>query len=146
MIYLLICAISLAGCTAETKLGKLRQELMEVDSAFSLLSSEVGMNRAFETYCADEGVLLRPGSMPIIGIESVKETLARTDDAAFELTWEPLYAGVAKSHDMGYTYGVYTVKPRDSDAVENGTYVSIWIKERGSWKFILDTGNQGTGD
>ena len=31
--------------------------------------------------------------------------------------------------------------------IENGTYVSIWKKdESGNWKYILDSGNQGTGE
>jgi hypothetical protein len=45
---------------------------------------------------------------------------------------------------LGYTYGNYQLKM--DTLIEKGTYVSIWKKdENGHWKYVLDSGNQGTG-
>jgi hypothetical protein len=45
---------------------------------------------------------------------------------------------------MGYTYGIYTLIVNDS--AYKGTYVTIWQKQAdGTWKFVLDTGNEGVG-
>lgn len=32
------------------------------------------------------------------------------------------------------------------NALLRGTYVTIWEKTDGIWKFVLDTGNQGLGE
>lgn len=143
---LIIAAISLISCTDGGSLERNTKELTDADKAFSELSLNEGMKVAFDTYCASEGVLLRPQSMPVEGIQAVSEVLKGTDDSGFTLTWEPLHARVAKSGDLGYTYGVYTLQPSGSDEVQQGTYVSVWIKENGEWRFILDSGNEGVGN
>jgi len=55
------------------------------------------------------------------------------------LGYESLAEG---GRSLGFTYGVYTLSIKDS--VYKGTYVSIWKKQNdGSWKFVLDSGNEG---
>jgi ketosteroid isomerase-like protein len=62
------------------------------------------------------------------------------------MTWTPKSGQVSESTDLGYTYGVYEIKLKTSDTLINGTYVSIWQKQKdGTWKFVLDTGNQDAG-
>jgi ketosteroid isomerase-like protein len=121
----------------------IEQEIMEADRAFSDLSSREGMNKAFLHFAAEDAVLLRENSMPQVGKEALKENLYENDDSVFTLTWEPLFARAASSGDMGYSYGIYTMKPHQLDTLLQGTYVSIWIKKEGEWRWVLDTGNQG---
>jgi len=142
----LIGFLFLTACSGNNESGSLQQELMEVDRSFSRLSSESGMNQAFSSYCAADGVLLRSGSMPVVGYEAITGLLDKTDDSTFTLTWEPMHATVARSGELGYTYGVYTLKIKSTDHIEKGTYLSIWTRENGAWKFVLDTGNEGVGD
>jgi len=80
--------------------------------------------------------------MPIVGARAV-EFISNMNDSSVMLTWKPLGANVAKAADMGYTYGVYNLQVGDS--TYKGTYVTIWQKENGEWKFLLDTGNEGVG-
>lgn len=123
-----------------------KRELMEVDRAFSRLSEEKGMKNAFIEYLDSNGVLLRPDQMPIIGANAI-DYLIQQNDTGYILTWEPNGAGIAQSGDLGFTYGIYQVKPRSKDTSLYGTYVSIWRKEKdGKWKFVLDTGNEGIGN
>lgn len=118
-------------------------ELINVDKAFSTLCKEKGMNYAFLYYAAEEGVILRTNSMPVIGKNKIKQ-LFQNDDSNIEFTWKPLYAEVAKSGDLGYTYGTYKINTGKSE--QKGTYVSIWKKNaNGEWKFVLDSGNEGLG-
>lgn len=145
-VYFLFAAMVLFSCSSEKKLSALQQELIEADQAFSMLSSQEGMNKAFEAYCAEQGVLLRPDNMPIVGKDAVKELISSTDDTSFELTWEPLFARAARSGDLGYTYGVFTISMKEGGSTRKGTYLTIWIKESGEWKWALDTGNNGVGD
>jgi ketosteroid isomerase-like protein len=135
----------LRSCHPAGQTGHWEQELLDTDRAFSRMSATVGMQQAFLEYCAADGVLLRPGSHPIMGKEAVTGLLASTDDSSFELTWEPHFARASASGDLGYTYGIYSLRPSDADTLMKGTYVSIWLKEDGEWKWVLDTGNQGLG-
>lgn len=128
---------------------KEKEALKQVDIEFSNLSLEKGMNYAFLSYAADDGVLLRPKNYPIEGIEKIKESLGDSD-TTFTLTWNPLFADISESLELGYTYGVYelTIKSEEGNPkVHRGTYLTIWKKDKyGNWKFVLDTGNAGLGE
>jgi ketosteroid isomerase-like protein len=143
----------LASCTGTSRLaspqntGNTREAVMQADRDFSKMSAEKGMNTAFIAYAADNGVLLRPKSQPIVGRENIRMHMARNSDKDIRLTWSPAYADIAASGDMAYTYGTYLMEALDVEGksvTAEGTYVSIWKKdEKGFWKFVLDTGNPG---
>jgi ketosteroid isomerase-like protein len=138
----LLALFVLIGCNKHTSLD-MNKELIAVDKAYSALSKEKGMNFAFLAYVAKDGVMLSPNRMPLVGKSNI-ETLFRGDDSNKEFTWEPLYADVAKSGELGYTYGTYQIIAVENS--EKGTYVSIWKKDsNGKWKLVLDSGNEGLG-
>ena len=123
-----------------------KKELMETDRAFSDLSEEKGMKNAFIEYADSNAVLLRPNEMPIVGANAI-DYLIQLNDSDFTLTWQPNNGGISSSGDLGYTYGIYAMKPRLKDTTIYGTYTSIWKKQKdGKWKYILDSGNEGIGD
>jgi ketosteroid isomerase-like protein len=120
------------------------QEIQQTDIDFSNFSKEHGLRKAFLQYIDDDGVLMRDNAMPIVGANAI-DYIASRNDSSILLTWEPSGGDVAASGDLGYTYGVYEMK--DSVNVQKGTYVTIWKKQSdGKWKFVLDSGNQGTGE
>jgi ketosteroid isomerase-like protein len=126
--------------------GAAKIELMETDKAFSNLSVQKGMKAAFIEYIDSNGVLLRPGHMPIVGASAI-DFLIEMNDSSYTLEWKPDHAYVSKSADLGYTYGLYALTPSAKDTVIYGTYVSIWRKQAdGKWKFVLDSGNEGVGE
>jgi hypothetical protein len=120
--------------------GLLIQELQRTDQAFSDYSKANGMRKAFLEFIDDEGVMMRDNSLPLRGAPAI-EYITAMDDSAVVLTWEPIGGDVAASGELGYTYGIYELK--DSVNVQKGTYVTIWKKTAGKWKFVLDSGNQG---
>jgi ketosteroid isomerase-like protein len=116
-------------------------EIIKADEAFSKLSEKEGMKRAFIEYIDNEGILLRPNHLPIIGANAI-DFLSLVNDSSFKLTWNPSGAEIAASGELGYTYGVYNLALKDT--ILKGTCVSIWKKQKDStWKFVLDTGNEG---
>ena len=121
-------------------------KMMNADRAFSRLSEQKGMKNAFLEYIDSNGVLLRPGHFPLLGADAI-DFLVQLNDTTYTLKWEPMGGMVAKSGELGYTYGIYALKPTDKDTLIYGNYVSIWKKQSdGSWKFVLDSGNEGLGD
>jgi ketosteroid isomerase-like protein len=130
--------------------GKGNEEILNTDKAFSDLSKAKGMKHAFLEYASEEVVILRKNSYPQVGKKAMAERFKSFSDTGFILTWEPRFADVAASGDLGYSYGIYTSTSKDSlgdPLVERGTYVSVWKKDdNGKWKFVLDTGNEGLGE
>ena len=123
-----------------------QMKMMDTDRAFSKLSEEKGMKQAFLEYIDSNGVLLRPNRLPLLGADAI-DYLIQQNDSAFTLKWEPKTAIVARSGDLGYTYGIYVLKPGGKDTLLYGNYVSIWKKGAdGKWKFVLDSGNEGIGN
>jgi ketosteroid isomerase-like protein len=124
-----------------------KEQLMLADRQFSEYSVNNGMKKAFSAFADSSVVLLRANSMPIEGGNALSERMSNIPDTLFTLSWEPINGEIAGSGDLGFTYGVYTSTPRDTSVgqkAEQGTYVTIWKKQAdGSWKYVLDTGNEG---
>lgn len=138
----LLISFILFGCNKHASFD-MNKELIAVDLAFSALSKERGMNHAFLSYVAEDGVMLSPNKMPIVGKEKIN-ALFQSDDSDKEFTWKPLYAYLSESGELGYTYGTYAFTTEGE--TQRGTYVSIWKKDSGGkWKFVLDSGNDGLG-
>lgn len=141
--------VLLAGCAHQGKITP-KEEIINTDKAFSRLSEVKGMKYAFLEYAAEEVVILRENSLPQVGKNAMAERFKSFSDTGFVLTWEPQFADVAASGELGYSYGIFTSSAIDSAGVtviEKGTYVSIWKRDNeGNWKFVLDTGNEGLGE
>lgn len=121
------------------------QQLLEIDRQFSDAASKKGFNKAFIKFAHPNAVLLRPDKMPITGKRAIISMYEEVDATGIDFSWEPLAVDIAASGDLGYTYGIYTIKI--DTVTEKGTYVSIWKKdENGNWKYVLDTGNEGLGE
>jgi ketosteroid isomerase-like protein len=143
----------MAACTSGSRLagpqntGDTREAVLQADRAFSRMSEEKGLNTAYIAYAAENGVLLRPQSLPIVGRDNIRMYVARTSDESLRLTWSPAYADIAASGELAYTYGTYVLESRDIDGkiiTTEGTYVSIWKKDaNGFWKYVLESGNAG---
>ena len=133
----------LLSCTQNIDLKKEKENLKQTDIEFSNHSIKNGMKAAFLTYLHDEGVMLRKNSMPVVGFEKVAELLSG-DYSQTQLSWKPSFVKVAKSGDLGYTFGTYDMLNKLNNEHSFGTYVTIWEKDsQGDWKMILDSGNEG---
>ena len=83
---------------------------------------------------ADEARVHRPGAMPVVGRAALGDWAA-AQDAKFR--GEPLFADVARSGELGYSWGSYE---RIGDAPEAGYYSRVWKKDAaGDWRIVMDT-------
>jgi len=139
---LITAVLFIAGCSSVVKLEETKQELMQVDREFAKYAEEHGRRAAFEYYMADSAVIYRQGKEPYKGHEAIMSLYP--PDAPGELTWEPTFADVAESGDLGYTLGKYEfsyVGENDQKKVATGYYVTIWKRQPdGQWKYVFDTG------
>lgn len=151
---LIVAAITLGSCNnhseparspeaMKARLDSLNNDLLQTDQAFSQLSEQKGRNAAFISYAAEHATLLRPYSMPVTGKDTIVSLFNAYADSNYALTWKPIKADVARSGELGFTYGTYTLHIKNVGK-EEGSYCTIWKKDKNhSWKFVLDTGNEG---
>lgn len=86
--------------------------------------------------------LLWPNAPAIVGKTAIAKAI-KDDFSQGNLSWRANSARVARSGDLGYTLGDYTLKSASGGAVvDNGKYLTVWMKEAdGSWKVLLDMFN-----
>jgi len=141
-VFLSFIVLAVYGCSYRS--GDLRN-LMYTDSSFSASSEEYGANQAFIRFAHPDVVLLRPGKKPVRGKQDLVNLFRNLPDTGYVLKWHPAEGIIASSGELGYTWGTYWVlsRPPRRDTFNTGNYVTIWKKtENGSWKFVLDAGNQ----
>ncbi|HKO81956.1 MAG TPA: nuclear transport factor 2 family protein [Chitinophagaceae bacterium] len=112
------------------------QSLVNAEKAFAQTSKDKSTNDAFSAFMSDSGFIFQAG--PVLGKKFWMEAEQGTD----LLTWEPVFADVSSSGDLGYTTGPWEFRAKRNDAnpVAGGYYVSVWKKERNDWKVALDIG------
>jgi len=121
------------------------KELIAVDSTFSRYSEKSGYSKAFIEFAHPDVIMLRDNNLPLVGRNSLVEVFKNRPTEGVLFTWEPLGGEIAKSGELGFTYGIYSFHV--DSLSEKGTYVSVWKKDNnGNWKYILDSGNEGTGE
>jgi ketosteroid isomerase-like protein len=142
----LMMIVLVSACTNKKQTDE-SKVLSETDRFYSTLSAEKGMNASFLEMFDSAGVILRANHFPIEGYDSIKAILMSESDSSFTLTWEPRFAKMAASGDLGYTYGTYEIRDKVKDSIIGiGKYATVWVKKSdGKWKAILDTGNPGLG-
>src|SRR5947209_5025845 len=136
----LVCSLALASFAFAQK-GDLRQAsrlpIVEAERAFARAAAVKGTRDAFLEFLADDGVIFQPG--PVNGKQFWQ---ARTPRKGL-LSWEPIFADVSLTGDLGYTTGPYEFRPNGADdkPIAFGQYFTIWKKQTdGSWKVALDRG------
>jgi ketosteroid isomerase-like protein len=111
--------------------------LVETERAFSRTAADKGIRDSFIAYLADDGVLFRP--KPVNGKQFLSGRPARPG----LLSWEPIFAYVARAGDMGYDTGPWEFRPKGADdkPAGYGYFVTVWKKQAdGTWKFVVDIG------
>lgn len=111
------------------------EEIVVAERAFAADGYARGVKASFLDHSSDDAIIFAPG--PVNAHETLK---ASPDENLAEprkhLVWWPLYAGISKSGDLGFTTGPYAI-----DEDRRGHYFTIWKKEAsGAWKWVLDAG------
>jgi uncharacterized protein (TIGR02246 family) len=93
---------------------------------------------------ADDAVLMAPDMPSDHGITAVSAAIkGMVADPALELKFQSSKIEVAKSGDIGYTQGIYTMTATDPVSKQvihdHGTYVTTYRKQPdGTWKAVAD--------
>lgn len=117
------------------------QEMVNTEQSFSKMAEEQNARDAFLAFIADDGLLFRPGA--VNGKKWMQEHPVPPSDKNPLLAWQPAFAGMSASGDMGFTTGPWESKADRSDDKPSGYghFVTVWKKQAdGTWKFVVDLG------
>ena len=119
--------------------GDLKSELnalIETERAFARLSVAGGTRDAFLANLDNNSIIFRPQAVP------GKLWMEKNPPPTSQLTWQPAFADIAKSADLGYTTGPWEIRRTPQDAPAGfGHYVTVWKKQPdGAWKIAIDIG------
>jgi ketosteroid isomerase-like protein len=109
--------------------------IVAAERAFAAEGFETGVKASFMKHAAPDAIMFAPGPV------NVQEFFAAQPDAPQDasrphLVWWPVWAGIAKSGDLGFTTGPYGL-----DDTRVGYYFTVWKKQPdGSWKWVIDAG------
>jgi len=135
IIFVILCTAVIAQ--AQTPL----EEMVKTEQAFSKMAADKNTREAFMTFIADDGLLFRPGA--VNGKKWMLEHPVPPSDKKPLLAWQPNFAGMSASGDMGFTTGPWEAKPDVNDPKPSayGHFVTVWKKQPdGTWKFVVDLG------
>lgn len=105
------------------------------------MSVERGVREAFLAFFADDGINFQPH--PVRTREAFLSRPAPPVRPPVTLDWQPVFADVSRSGDLGYTTGPYTLTDNSPQhrPTRHGYYFSIWKRQAdGNWKVVLDLG------
>ncbi|HHS12269.1 MAG TPA: nuclear transport factor 2 family protein [bacterium] len=109
-------------------------ELVNAERQFAALTRERGISEAFSACLAEEAVGFRPEPVRI------RNRYVENPEIPGRLIRNPEIADVAASGDLGYMSGSYEFYGNESEPADHGHYVSVWEKQAGVWKVVLDVG------
>lgn len=104
--------------------------VVAAERAFAADGLELGVQASFLKHSAPDGIVFAPE--PILA----KAAYGQPRPKGPPLVWWPLWAGIARSGDLGFTTGPYTL-----DGKPGGYYFTVWARQPdGSWKWLFDGG------
>ena len=140
----IILVVMLTGCEYMINPEQERANLLETDREFAKMSVERSTAEAFNAYLTEDALMFPQGQNLIVGREAIYNEL-KEGEHEYTIDWVPQDAAVAKSAEMGWTWGTYTlyiISGEDNIKMSYGKYLDVWNKqEDGSWKLYLDMGN-----
>lgn len=97
----------------------------------------------FVSFYADDAVVMMGNAPDITGATAIREAIgAMMQDPAFALSFHPDSVVVARSGDLAYETGPYSMTmtgPDKKPATEKGHYVVVWRRQAGGeWKVAVD--------
>jgi uncharacterized protein (TIGR02246 family) len=135
------------ACQPATQTAVSSDVLMEMDRRFSVATREQGAE-GWTSFFAEDGIMLPEGSAALRGKEAIHKAMEPFFSVpGNSLEWDPEWAEISDSGDLGYTVGSSVLKSTDQDGnptSKDGKYLTVWKRQAdGSWKVTVDIGNSG---
>jgi len=146
--FLIPSAFLTTSCAPSTPVDSHAAEAAAIQALDEQWSATAARNDLEGTvaFYADDAVLLPPNAQIATDRKSIRESWAGLLGPNTAVSWKVSKVEVAKSGELGYLYGTYSLSIQDpkggSPVRDTGKLVEIWKKQAdGKWKCIVDTYN-----
>ncbi len=118
------------------------EKLMQTSREWSKVAATKDVDKIL-SYWSDDAVVMSAGEPTLKGKDGIRQMVAGSfKDPAFQISWEPQSAEIAKSGDLGYLLETTKMTLPDSlgnTTIQNFNAVTIWKKQAdGNWKCVVD--------
>lgn len=105
-------------------------QVVAAERAFAADGLALGIKDSFLKHSAPDGIVLNPEPM------LAQAVYGAAQPSPTKLVWWPLWAGIARSGDLGFTTGPFTVNDKPGL-----WYFTVWARQKdGGWKWLFDGG------
>ena len=114
-----------------------RVSMLKADHDLARASMDQGSARAFQGLLADSVMLFRDNVLPQQGVTAMMDMLVQEEGI---LTWVPVDGAISMGGDLGYTYGIQTVRPLPPDTMlQSRAYLRLWKSQPDStWHIVAN--------
>jgi uncharacterized protein (TIGR02246 family) len=120
------------------------QTIRDLDGQWSKTAGTRDLD-ATVAYYSDDAVLLPPNEPIVTGKQAIRSSWMSLLSPNIALSWQANKVDVARSGDLAYVVGAYTLTTRDAvgkPATDHGKTVEVFKKQAdGSWKVVADMYN-----
>ena len=135
------------GCKQQTPLDNRAADeatIRGLDAQWSKAAGAHDLNGTI-SYYSDDAVLLPPNAPVANGKDAIRAVWAELAAPGVSIAWQASKVEVAKSGDLAYSTGSYTLTvgdPHGKLLSDRGKFLEVWKKQSdGQWKTVADTYN-----
>jgi ketosteroid isomerase-like protein len=119
-----------------------KEEIRSTEKAFEKMADEKGIAEAFWFFADSNAVIKRQNDTLIHGKEGIRNYYKDDFYKNANVTWSPDFIDIDEQGSLGYTYGNYLWKAKDSSGKTEeykGVFHTVWKKQaNGDWKYVWD--------
>jgi ketosteroid isomerase-like protein len=114
--------------------------LIDAEKSFASYAIEHNTRDAFLQFMDSANALVFDNGNAIGAYTTWHKAAANTN----KLIWQPAFAGIAQSGDLGFTTGPWEFRHSLADSsLAAGNFTTIWhLNDKGEWKFLVDIGTE----
>jgi hypothetical protein len=114
--------------------------MMTAERSLIYVTRNQGIEKAYAEIADHDVRVYRNGMLPMIGTGEAYAVLARRGR---RVEIAPGRNGMAKSRDLGYSYGLIFSRARADSKPDTVSYLHVWRRDAaGAWKLALDVENE----
>ena len=138
------CLAMLSSCSINNSVNTniAREEIIKTEHAFEASVKTLGLAGAFAFYADENAVIRRQNDTLIKGRENIRLFYENPKYNGTEVSWSPDFAEVSDDGTLGYTFGKYVWKMKDTSGSlteYKGVFHTVWKKQKdGTWRYVWD--------
>ena len=113
--------------------SKLQNSAGDYAVNFYAMVESGGAAKAYKTFLADDGFIMRNGSLPFVGKAAVNQIEKAKTAIRFAKRKTFIEAG-----DLAWVYAPYTINDKTGTLTERGNFVQVWKLRGGKWLIAAD--------